>query len=260
MKHCQTCNRTYTDESLSYCLDDGSLLSAVPEPEATLGLTEVPSPVPPRATVAHPHLHSSPASYRWILYPAILFLTVLMGASAGWFIYRVNKHTLSTSLGKPSDSPAPISVTQTPSSVTDESSSTSAPQARQVDPKSLATQNLSGTWNVLNTVKKTSYQSFANLRIGYRLVISQSGANFTAEGQKLWENGRTIPTKGRTAIHLTGAVKGETIGASFVEQGARRKTSGRFVWRLERAGTRMKGTFVSTAANSSGTSVATKQR
>jgi len=100
--------------------------------------------------------------------------------------------------------------------VTDKSSSTSAPPASgQVDPESLATQNLSGAWNVVNTVEKTSYQSFANLRIGYRLIISQSGANFTAEGEKLLENGRTLPTSGRTAIHMTGAVEGETIGAKL---------------------------------------------
>ena len=35
MKSCPTCNRTYTDESLTYCLDDGSLLSASYEPEMT---------------------------------------------------------------------------------------------------------------------------------------------------------------------------------------------------------------------------------
>lgn len=240
--------------------DDGSLLSSVPDPEATLVRTDVPSSVPPRVAIVHPYLQSSRPSYRWILYPAILLLALLVGASAGWFIYEFQKHTLSTSSGKPSDIPTPIPVTQTPSSVTDESSSASAPQEiRQGNPE-LATQNLSGTWNVVNTVEKTSYQSFANLRIGYRLRISQSGANFTAEGEKLSENGRTLPTIGRTAIHLTGVIEGETLGASFVEEGARRKTRGRFVWRLEREGTLLKGTFVSTAANSSGTSVATRER
>lgn len=259
MKHCQICKRTYTDESVSYCLDDGSLLSAAPDPEETLVPTEVLRS--PRAAVVPPRLHSSTSSYRWILYSAILLLTFLLGASAGWFIYEFKKPSLSSSRGRPPEIPTTVSVTQTPSAVTDEPSSTVAPQAsKRVDPESLATQNLSGTWNVVNTIEKTSYQSFAKLRIGYRLVISQSGANFTAEGEKLLENGRTVPTSGRTAVHLTGAVDGETISAGFVEQGARRKTSGRFVWRLEREGTLMKGTFVSTAANSSGTSIATKER
>ena len=260
MKHCQTCNRAYTDESLGYCLDDGSLLSGAPDPEATLLRTEGPSSVAPRAAIAHPYLQSSPSSNRWILYPAIFLLTLLVGASAGWFISEFQKRTLSTSSARPSNMPNPISVTQTPA-VKDESSSTSVPQGiGKDDPESLATQNLTGTWTVVNAVEKTSYRSFANLRIGYRLIISQSGRNFTAEGEKLLENGRTLPTSGRTAIRLTGAVEGKTIGASFVEEGARRKTSGRFVWRLQREGTLMKGTFVSTAANSSGTSVATKER
>jgi len=35
MKQCPTCNRTYADESLTYCLADGSLLSAPYDPEAT---------------------------------------------------------------------------------------------------------------------------------------------------------------------------------------------------------------------------------
>jgi hypothetical protein len=35
MKTCPTCNRTYADESLTYCLADGSLLSAPYDPEAT---------------------------------------------------------------------------------------------------------------------------------------------------------------------------------------------------------------------------------
>jgi cell division protein FtsN len=35
MKRCPTCGQTYADESLSYCLDDGSVLSAPYEPEQT---------------------------------------------------------------------------------------------------------------------------------------------------------------------------------------------------------------------------------
>lgn len=35
MKKCPTCNRTYADETLTYCLADGSLLSAPYDPEAT---------------------------------------------------------------------------------------------------------------------------------------------------------------------------------------------------------------------------------
>jgi hypothetical protein len=43
MKTCPTCNRTYADESLTYCLADGSLLSAPYDPEATQRLHLPPS-------------------------------------------------------------------------------------------------------------------------------------------------------------------------------------------------------------------------
>jgi YARHG domain len=35
MKQCPTCHRTYTDDTLVYCLDDGSVLAAVYDPQAT---------------------------------------------------------------------------------------------------------------------------------------------------------------------------------------------------------------------------------
>jgi hypothetical protein len=36
MKQCLICNRTYSDDSLRFCLEDGSILSAQYDPEATL--------------------------------------------------------------------------------------------------------------------------------------------------------------------------------------------------------------------------------
>ena len=38
MKKCPKCNRTYADETISFCLADGALLSADYDPEATLVL------------------------------------------------------------------------------------------------------------------------------------------------------------------------------------------------------------------------------
>lgn len=35
MKQCPTCHRTYTDDTLVYCLDDGSVLDAAYDPQAT---------------------------------------------------------------------------------------------------------------------------------------------------------------------------------------------------------------------------------
>ena len=48
MKKCPTCNRTYSDETLSFCLVDGAILSASYDPNATLLIPE------PRKTDAPP--------------------------------------------------------------------------------------------------------------------------------------------------------------------------------------------------------------
>src|SRR4051794_2547965 len=45
MKRCPTCNRTYTDDALSFCLDDGGPL---------LTVTDAPSSFDPNATMRYP--------------------------------------------------------------------------------------------------------------------------------------------------------------------------------------------------------------
>jgi hypothetical protein len=40
MKSCPTCNRTFSDETLSFCLVDGAILSAPFDPQATLVIPE----------------------------------------------------------------------------------------------------------------------------------------------------------------------------------------------------------------------------
>src|SRR5262245_12968864 len=36
MKRCSTCNKTYTEQNLSFCIDDGTPLTEVPEDETTV--------------------------------------------------------------------------------------------------------------------------------------------------------------------------------------------------------------------------------
>ncbi|HEU0144072.1 MAG TPA: hypothetical protein VFQ47_04740 [Nitrososphaera sp.] len=47
MKKCPVCNRTYADETLTYCLADGSLLSAPYDPNATLIISPRDTDPPP---------------------------------------------------------------------------------------------------------------------------------------------------------------------------------------------------------------------
>lgn len=122
-----------------------------------------------------------------------------------------------------------------------------------------AAQDLSGKWNVVNTVHTTAYKSFQNLQIGFAVSIHQTGRTFTAEGHKISENGRSIPASSRTPIQLKGFIDGDKIEATFSEQGAVRKTNGRFVWKIDRAGAGLTGTFASTAAQTSGKSTARRE-
>ena len=245
MKHCPICGRIYGDDSLSHCLDDGSQLSPAADPEATLIATASSSSTP-----TPPFRRQSSTPWRgWMIYPAVFMLMVLLGAGAGWLIYKFNKHSAPVLSSLPPDSPPPVTA----------SSAQSFPSlGASVAQSAKDIESLSGTWNVVNTVDKTSYPAFAKLRVGYRLSIIQTGEKFTGEGEKVSENGMTLPSGGRTKIHLTG-IAGRTITAEFIEEGTRRKTGGTFEWKPDAKGNVMTGTFVSTAANSSGTSIATKE-
>jgi len=120
-------------------------------------------------------------------------------------------------------------------------------------------QDLTGKWNVVNTVHTTAYKSFQNLQIGFAVSIHQMGRTFTAEGHKISENGRSLPASSRTPIQLKGIIDGDKIEATFSELGAARKTNGRFVWKIDHAGGGLTGTFASTAAQTSGKSTARRE-
>jgi hypothetical protein len=60
MKSCPQCNRTYADESLTFCLADGALLSAPYDPETTQRIPPPRSANPPLAEILHPPQHSQP--------------------------------------------------------------------------------------------------------------------------------------------------------------------------------------------------------
>src|SRR5437764_6658562 len=60
MKSCPACNRTYADDTLTFCLDDGALLSAPYDPQATLRIpatrnTDQPTEILPATPHADPY-------------------------------------------------------------------------------------------------------------------------------------------------------------------------------------------------------------
>jgi hypothetical protein len=58
IKSCPTCNRTYSDEAITFCLVDGSILSAPYDPQATLQIPNVRATAPPPTQVLEPSISS----------------------------------------------------------------------------------------------------------------------------------------------------------------------------------------------------------
>ena len=121
-----------------------------------------------------------------------------------------------------------------------------------------APQDLTGKWNVVNTVERTSYSSYKNMQIGFQVSINQNGKGFTGTGEKVSENGRSLPAGSRTPINVKGSIDGDRVEATFSEEGGTRRTNGRFVWTIDKAGG-LTGTFSSNAARASGKSTAKKE-
>lgn len=215
-----------------------------------VGSAEVPGPPPPQA---------SRFSHRTALAFAVLAITVI--AAAAVLMYKFRERS-SPALVASAESPSRPSPVQTPESVVAKTSPVQAvPAPAPVKPEHKAAntaRNLSGRWNIVNTIEATSYSSFKNLKIGFDISIDQNGTSFTGKGYKVSENGRSLPVNGRTPIQVKGLIKGDTIEATFFEDGAARKSNGRFVWRVDKAGHGLSGTFATTAARSRGKSAATR--
>ena len=189
-------------------------------------------------------------------------LTILVAGAAFALVYRLR--------GRSSPTPATVQTatdagdqqvsngSTTPATV-QTSTPASDPQVSTSRESPSVTPDLNGTWNVTNTVEQTAYQPYKNMEVGFELAINQTGNEFTGKGQKVSENGQSLPGTSRTPIIVRGSIEGDKVRATFSESGAMRKTSGRFVWRIDRAKGGLTGTFASDAARSRGRSAATKR-
>ena len=215
---------------------------------------EIPTPIP----TPIPEVVPSRSLYRGALILGLLFIVIAVAAVALRNMYR--ERALPESVAtteQAATTEQPVTAEQpTPPSVT-EDVKTDSPASVAAD-QPVAAQDLSGKWTVVNTVQKTSYRSYEALKIGFDLSISQNGKSFIGKGQKVSENGRSLPANSRTPIEVKGSINGNRVEATFLEHGAVRKTNGRFVWQIDKAGS-LNGTFNSTAANTSGRSAAKRE-
>ena len=197
-----------------------------------------------------PEVAPSRSLYRGALVLALLFIMIAVAAVALRNKYRERAVAPS------------VATTEQPASTTEQPASTTEQPTLNASPASVdqpaTTQDLSGKWQVVNTVQKTSYRSYQDMKIGFDLSLSQNGKSITGKGLKVSENGRTLPADSRTPIEVKGSINGNRVEATFFEEGSMRKTNGRFVWQIDKTGA-LNGTFISTAANTSGKSAAKRE-
>lgn len=86
MKRCPTCNRTYTDPNLSYCVDDGTPLTEVADDASTI----IPQYRPPITPVAPPQQKRRRA-WPWLLATVVAFVLGVAGLmiAAAIFVPRM---------------------------------------------------------------------------------------------------------------------------------------------------------------------------
>ena len=116
--------------------------------------------------------------------------------------------------------------------------------------------DLSGWWEMTNTIQSTNYEDYKGLRLTYRLQLEQDGDRISGRGQKWSESGRALPASARTPITVSGTVDGREVKLQFTERGAKRTTNGGFSWQLSADSATLRGSFWSTAADTSGSSLA----
>lgn len=109
MKQCPTCNRTYSDEGQSFCLDDGTPLIAPYDPQATRVID------PHRTgTKAGPHYSASltqPRAARTspAMYIVIALLALLIGGGLV-ALFKLGTQTPPTTSTNPAATPSVVSV------------------------------------------------------------------------------------------------------------------------------------------------------
>jgi cell division septation protein DedD len=174
MKSCPTCNRTYADETLTYCLADGSLLSAPYQPETT---QRIPSPrITSPQTEVFPSNTARPEAFSpnrnpLPTYVIIALLALIVGGGAVALINSGAKDTRTAE--PPAANPTNISNTSSASTVSTpkRNSETEAKPNPTNSPSTSTTKQLSppssGTWFViLGSFPKSDYGA-ANERLQY---------------------------------------------------------------------------------------------
>src|SRR5689334_17955340 len=118
MKICPNCRRTYDDDGLNFCLDDGSVLTlASPDAEPTVVMdyprpTDPVAPPPARATWAPQNQPSYPVqpkkksrAWPWVLGILATLVLVCGGGFAAFFMYTASIGDHNTNIARNTTNP-----------------------------------------------------------------------------------------------------------------------------------------------------------
>lgn len=111
--------------------------------------------------------------------------------------------------------------------------------------------DLNGEWVLKLEIESTSYNPYKNLKVGYKIYLSQHEREIVGNGEKWWVNGEEIPFSQHDPIIMKGVISGDSLPLLFTLKGSNRETVGAFNLEFV-SDDKLIGTFSTTGANSSG--------
>lgn len=206
MKQCPNCKTTYTDDSLQFCLSDGTNLISLPEAPETVRMSfdnqpmqiNIPADSAPTVFAQPPISQSQPPKKNTNLIVAgvlgVLLFLVIGGAVGAFFLLRQTDNKNPVATASPSQSASPVkSPTATPNDETERLKEEMANLKKQLEDQKNQKPNVPTVSAPLNqkgvTARANSpgdgflaLRSEPNSETGYRVAKIPHGANLTVLG------------------------------------------------------------------------------
>jgi type II secretory pathway pseudopilin PulG len=188
MKQCPVCSRTFSDDTLVYCLDDGSVLANAYDPGATLRMPSPRSTNPPPTEYLPLSKPSPQRSKTWliVLLASVLLLSlVAAGTLILWFSLRdKNNGAQDSSASQTSTNQSEREATSSNNSKNNRDSSSSSTETTQTTPS----WKLVGVWRTnvseLGVNEEITYTFRAN---GTSQAVFKDAKGRTATDHGTWQ-------------------------------------------------------------------------
>ena len=215
MKRCPTCGHNYSDETLNYCLADGSLLTVPHDPRATLRMpspqptmaapTDMLHPLPPRSEEARQ------ISNRWPVIVLIVLLAVILGVGI-IVLLKLGQKNSST-----------VSQTSTNLNQPDVSGSNVGKENPSTSEKTSPSQQLVGVWraNVSEFGKKSEITVTWNADGSLKVLFKDAQGDGSDYGTWQYSNGIIYETysNGSSGKGSIAWIDSDTLELTIIDNG-----------------------------------------